>query len=362
MRTFATNVYYVCAVAMVAAGALAVGQVPATTRQTRSVPSELAAARSDKDRDSKIGHLRAAIDLNPDDPKNIVIEFQIATLLSQNPDLPHNKGVQLDKALQVCERIVTKYDHKHYYQASWPNSLDSPEFMVPRAAVLAASILIGSDSGQADRARGYLAKAMDAIQWTQNTRKHDWETAPDPEKSTSNRIIDSPFQDDKIRSQLEQWKQRKADAAAGKVLSPMELSVVDAAVRQYGLSYGAQHPNEVAGVMNRIIREYPDSPLAFAAQRHIDRAQQFLAQDVARSAAASTTEAASRPLVSVATRPTATMPAQVETTSMPVANTPLLRHEASRGYREIVITACASAAVIMGAVMAWLRLRRGSKP
>ena len=55
-------------------------------------------------------------------------------------------------------------------------------------------------------------------------------------------------------------------------MSERELAIAGAAVRQFGYSFGPQHPSEVPAVMERILREFPDTPLAKIAQHHIEEA------------------------------------------------------------------------------------------
>jgi len=63
-------------------------------------------------------------------------------------------------------------------------------------------------------------------------------------------------------------------SAAGSLSHLQALKkLAEAAVRQYGLSFGPQRPDEVVPIMQRLIDKYPKSPIASAAQDHIDRAR-----------------------------------------------------------------------------------------
>ncbi len=117
--------------------------------------------------------------LRPGDPQNIGLEFKIGTMVAQNPDPAHGQPVRPLDALPVFEGIVARYDHKVYYQEEPVGGGDSPELMVPRAAVLAASIRTGALHDEI-KAREYLMVAMKDLQWTYEKRKNDWLSAPKP--------------------------------------------------------------------------------------------------------------------------------------------------------------------------------------
>ena len=76
----------------------------------------------------------------------------------------------------------------------------------------------------------------------------------------------------KLRSRVDLWWQRRTASEKGQVFGAMETSIIVAAVRQFGLSYGNQHAEDVPAVMGLIVREFPGTPMATIAQGHIARA------------------------------------------------------------------------------------------
>jgi len=76
------------------------------------------------------------------------------------------------------------------------------------------------------------------------------------------------------------YEQRRADAANGDVFWPLEMSLVETAVRQYGYSHGRQKPHEVPIVMGEIVKRFPGTPMAKVAQGHIDRAMVLVEKEL----------------------------------------------------------------------------------
>jgi len=239
---------------------------------------EIAAALRAPDRDARVARLRSALAQRADDPWAIVLEFDMATLLGQNPDPDHHQEVHPEESLAVLRRIVEHYDHKAYYNSRTIGETCAPTFMVPRAAIIAASIdngLVHDFPG----ARAYAMTALDDLDWTFRKRTQDWANAPRPAPLPP--MLQGPMEVAKYNSRVAGWEKDKQDAAAGLAIGPYEKELAEAAVRQYGLSYGPQRPEEVAPIMQRLIERYPKSPIATAAQGHIDHARAWTTQTAA---------------------------------------------------------------------------------
>ncbi len=243
---------------------------PQASATLDDIKSDLAAAMRAPDRDARVERLRAALARRAGDPLAIVLEFNIAVLLGQNPDPNHHQGVHPEQSLAVLQHIVQHYDHKAYYQANAVGEACSPSLMVPRAAIMAASIYNGylHDGSQA---RADTIIAMEALDWTFRQRTKDWANAPQPAPPFA--FNDTLIEQAKYKSCVAQWEKEKRLAAAGQAIGPYEMAMAEAAVRQYGLSYGPQRPEQVAPIMKRLIARFPGSPIATAAQNHINRAR-----------------------------------------------------------------------------------------
>jgi len=247
---------------------------PATmTAATRGVPGfedELKLAHAARDRDGKIRHLRSAVALRPGNAQNIVLEFEIAKLTCTTNDPAHGQSANPRAGVALFEDIVKKYDHRLYYQSA-PGDDYSPEMMVPRAAIQAAAFLrfLFQENG---KSREYARIAMNDVAWTYQKRKAEWESAPRPATNPTDLV------DVRIKEQFDydvaNWEDRKRDAATGNIMGAGQ-SVANAAVIEFGLSFGPQHPGDVPAVMQHIIDDYPDTPMAVVAREHIKKAQAF---------------------------------------------------------------------------------------
>ena len=230
---------------------------PASTFLPDELSAEIKATMDAPDRDGRVQRLRAALAQRVDDPLAIVLEFNIATQLGQNPDPGHHQEARPLEALVVLEHIVGHYDHKVYYTPETSGETCSPRFMVPRAAIMAASI----DNGlvhDAPAAKAYAFAAMDSLDWTFQKRTADWTNTPRPDP------MPAPFnggtEEAKYQSRVAGWEKRKVDAAAGRAIGPYEKELAQAAVRQYGLSFGPQTPEEVIPVMRAAHRAATTAP------------------------------------------------------------------------------------------------------
>jgi len=238
--------------------------LPATRPNSPMFASEMAAAKKTANRNEKVLHLSNALALRPDNPENLKIEFALGIELGQRYP-PRER-----ESLEVFENIIKQYDHKAYYTIEPEDSSESPEFMVPRAGILCSSRL--NAVRQHNAAREYDEVAMDDLRWTFEKRKPDWLSAPRPKPS--------PFEDamrpGDFERQIGYWQHRRDMASAGSVdlLGPLGKTLVEAAVRQYRLSFEpAAQKKDLSGIMGKIIHDFPNTPLATEAQRVIDTAE-----------------------------------------------------------------------------------------
>lgn len=242
-----------------------------------SFDSELKASVAAVDATQKIAHLSAALQLRPNNPANLPLQFQLGNLLSQEglrleSGKPGAGKSVMSQALDAFSEIPSKFDHQSYYSREPSDTSDNLQMLVPRACVLAGSIQTGYFNDGAG-ARKYVKIAMDDLQWTYVKRKQDWSSTPKP-------VLDPQLDDTKFRAHLAIWERRIRDAATGDVLSDPEMVVVNAAVREFGYSFGPQRRSEqVEAVMRQISVDYPETPLAKVAQSHIKRAARILNSD-----------------------------------------------------------------------------------
>jgi len=230
---------------------------------------ELAAADRagfNRDRDSKVEHLRKALTYRPDHLENIAIEFSIGIELSQR-DEPRPA-----EAMAVFERILATYRHMDYYSADPDNRYDSMQFLVPEAAVLAACIARGPNQNPR-KAQEYLLQAMEHMNETYQKRIEDWKDArPQALSPLELKLESGRREESKRESQKHFFEQRRNAAANGNVLGSWEMTMVDAAVRQFGYSHGKQSPGETIVVMRIIVDKFPGTPMAKVAQHYSDKA------------------------------------------------------------------------------------------
>ncbi len=253
------------------------GPVSAVPRNPSDLQKVLAQVNGMPDRDARLKRLREVVQQHPDDPLNIVLEFHIATMLGQNDDPEHNERIEPEQSLAMLRHILRQYDHKAYFSDHPMGETCSPDLMVPRAAILAASIYNGY-LHDPKMARQYTTLAMEDLDWTFRKRTQDWANAPKPTQPDP--AFGGPFEESKYAGRVAAWEKHKLDAAAGLAIGPYEKEVAAAAIRQFGLSYGPQHPSQVVAIMHKIIDDYPNSPLAVAAQMHIDLASTAATQPI----------------------------------------------------------------------------------
>jgi hypothetical protein len=237
---------------------------PATDPSSRpTFAGEIAAAEKSANRDQKVEHLKNALALRPDDPENLKIEFDLAIELGQR-DPPRQRA-----SLEVLEHIVKRYDHQKYYTIVSEGSSESPELMVPRAAILCSSILNVIRDHKS--AREYDELAMNDLRWSFEKRKYDLLNAPKPQPSP----IPFGFGDsESLNRQIDYWQRQRTMAASGKVdlLGPYGKVLVEAAVHQYRQSFEPLGPGDLSKIMGQIIHDFPNTPLQAEAQRVIDAA------------------------------------------------------------------------------------------
>jgi hypothetical protein len=181
--------------------------------------------------------------------------------------------VRPEEALALWREIVGHYDHRAYYLPESIGESCAPEFMVPRAAILAASTYIGL-LGDGEQGRAYAIVALDQLAWTFRARTAAWATMPRPEPSPLDWRGETEQSIMKVR--IAAWEETQRKAAAGEAVGSYEKELAAAAVRQYGLSFGRQRPADVLKVMQEVIDRYPGTPAARAAQGHIAAAQAMM--------------------------------------------------------------------------------------
>jgi hypothetical protein len=241
-------------------------QDPATqpTTQPATFDSELAASKSAKNRDDQVEHLRRALALRPDDDDNITVEFNIGILLGQRTPIREKDS------LAVFEDIVRQYDHRKYYHFNPDGFSDSPELEVHRAAILAASILNGPIADH-EAARQYAIVALQDLKWTFEKRRTDWLNVPKPTTRPNQQIIEA-MHPNLYKHELETWQRHRNEAEAGGVemLGPYGEVLIDAAIRQYALTFGPDMKTQMPKIMAQVVHDYPGTPIAGIAQQNID--------------------------------------------------------------------------------------------
>jgi len=218
--------------------------------------SEIGLANNAFNRSDRLKHLQNALLLRPGHPENIAVEYRIAIVLAQHGDIDNRVRPQPDEAIPWFQGIIEKYNHIDYYESSASTGTWDSQFMVPRAKVQLASLYLNKP-GAGPLSRDLLFDAMEDIEITFNQRKEDWLAAPEPKLGFSESTGDS---------------NRRIAASEGLVFHEVEVQVIEAAVRQYGFTYGRQQSWEVEETMLAIINRFPDTPMATIARRHIDRA------------------------------------------------------------------------------------------
>jgi hypothetical protein len=242
--------------------------------------TEISLAEQAQDRDTRVQHLQQALTYRPGSPGNLAIEFHIVVELSQRWDPEHPQPLRREEALNVVRGIVGKYKHMDYYEPTPVDSVSSLQLMVPQVEIWGAC-LERALNNNVGKAREYTLLAMQCLQETYQKRVEDWRHAtPPPRPSPDDRDEGGPIGLSKWESRMRLWEERQRSAREGNVFGDLEMGTVRAAVRQFGYTYGRQKPEEVAVVMNEIIRRFPGTPMARIAQEHIDRAARMVSQEM----------------------------------------------------------------------------------
>jgi hypothetical protein len=239
----------------------------------------MAAAERGEDRDSKVEHWRKALSYRPNDPRNLPIEYRIGVELSQTVDPVHQEGPRPREALPVFMHILQQYKHMEYYTGEMVNRSESPELMVPGAAIHAASLERGLNR-DSTKARELVVLAMEMLEQTYRGRVEDWTKKGAPPRPRDDDPEAGPMEISKWKSRLHFWEERKKRAADGEVFGELEMALVRAAVRQFGYSFGPQKPHEVPVVMAQVVKMFPGTPMARVAEEHIKRAAGMTEKEV----------------------------------------------------------------------------------
>jgi len=223
-------------------------------------------------RESAIEHFHEALTYRPDHPENLAIEFTIGIELSQR------KPPRPSEAMIVFEHILATYTHMDYYSERPVNSSGSMQFMMPKAGVLVANLMLGAKQNP-QKAQEYLLRAMEQMNETYQKRIKDWsDVQPVDDRNPFSDIVDD-MKAAKRQSVEHIYEQQRAAAAKGNVFSSLEMVTVEEAVRQYGYSHGRHRPEVAIVVMREIIDRFPGTPMAKVAQGHIDKALAMLDQE-----------------------------------------------------------------------------------
>ena len=236
---------------------------------------ELELARTAPDRDSRVEHLRQAVEYRPEDPRNLALEYRIGVLLCQHYDPKCPQPLRRREAVGVYEAVLKSYSHMDYYSSRPVDSMNDMQFMIPKAAVHLACLYRGLD-GKEDKAREWTHFAMARMAETCERRKADWLSEPPPPEVHEDDPWGGPMARGKWEGRMQTWEERQRRAKEGDVFGPLEIAIAGAAVRQYGYSFGRQRPGEVAIPMGQIIRDFPGTPMAEIAEGHIERAKAMM--------------------------------------------------------------------------------------
>jgi|GEM_PF-2124775 len=254
----------------------------ATAEQRNAIDAfnnEISLASQSSRRDAQLDHMNKAILCRPNEPDNLRIELEMAVMLSQRWDPKNPQPLQRDKALHIYEHIVNTYNHMDYYSTDPVNSSTCKQFMVPQAAVHLACLYRGLNDDTA-KAREALRMAMQCMNRTYQRRKNDWLNASAPPEVRLDDPLGGPRERAKWKSRMLRWQQRKDAARSGEVFSPLEISLAQSAVRQYGYTFGQkQQLPDVVAAMTEVIRDFPGTPMATVATGHIDRAKQLFLKE-----------------------------------------------------------------------------------
>ena len=254
----------------------------ASSEATQLFEKEVQLAEKARERDVKIEHLRNALKHRPEHPDNLAAEFRIAVLLSQYYDPENPQPVLRKDSVGVYENILRTYKHMDYYSKKPVNSSGDMQLMIPEAAIHLACLYRGLD-GDNGKARQWTHFAMKCMAETYEHRKTDWPSEPRPRWPGKQALsMLGPEYKEKMQGRIERWKKRQKDAAEGDVFSPLEMSVVKAAVRQYGYTFGKQRLSEVVVPMSQIIKDFPGTPMVKVAQGHIERTKEMMLEQLDR--------------------------------------------------------------------------------
>ena len=212
---------------------------------------EMSLAEKATDRDSKIAHLRRALRFRPDHPDNIAIEYEMAVQIRSSVKNPRYEGGKLDEARVIYQGILNRYDHMHYYTQAGANSPWDAQVLVPEAAL----------------GVGLRHFAMECLKKTHERRTRDWLDAPEPKFDPNNLFHGGEMGRSKWESRVALWRKRKEDAAAGNVLSGVELLLARGIMGGIARRF---EPEEAVAALRQIIGDFPDTPMARLAAEQIE--------------------------------------------------------------------------------------------
>jgi hypothetical protein len=237
--------------------------------------AEIALAAKAPDRDSRVEHLRKALELRPDDPRNIEIEFEIAIDLSQHytPGRPEQVTRPLE-GLAVFAGIIQRYRHMDYYEFDPRDQYKRPDLIIPEAANLAAETEL-NDNHNVSSARSYSYIAMDRLYETYLRRLADWRGEAPPRPPTDPFAADPESLSARAyKGKRAAWEKRQKRLAEGNILTRDEEIVTRVAVKIFLDTYWPQNAEETRRAMEIVMQKYPYCPLSRAAEKIISGADQ----------------------------------------------------------------------------------------
>ena len=204
---------------------------------------EMALAEQATDAETKVEHLRNALHCRPDDPENIAIEYQIAVSIRGSVVAPRHEGDKLHEAHEIHAGIIRRYNHMDYYTRQGANSPWDPEVLVPYSAHAAAFTCCDPAATAA-----FFRTAMACLRQTHDRRTKDWLDEPEPEQHAM-------FDDrGKWEGRVARWRECRELAAAGTVLTPVELGIAYMCILGH---VERAEPEHAADAMQEILRDFP---------------------------------------------------------------------------------------------------------